>query len=166
MPRTSDYFLDYVLYVFGSNETAVENKSPAGSGFLAAVPMAEAAMLHRYYAVTAAHVVRLAKTPFLRVNKTFINDVDVMEPPVSSWVQHPDGDDICMCPLRLATTRTQTLGIETARFVTADIVDLEACAGRAEISATPRGVPSMAGCRKESRRSVCAFTKTCRTGSR
>lgn len=126
MPRTSDYFLDCVLYVFGSNETAVENSSPAGSGFLAAAPIAEGAKLHQFYAVTAAHIVRLAKTPFLRVNKRFVNDVEVMEAPASSWVQHPNGDDVSMCPLpQLATTRLQTLGIETDRFVTAQIAETE-----------------------------------------
>jgi len=125
MPRTSDYFLDCVLYVFGSNETAIENSSPAGSGFLAAAPLVEGAMLHQFYAVTAAHVVRRAKTPFLRVNKRFVNDVEVMEAPASSWVQHPNGDDVSMCPLQLPTRRLQTLGIETARFVTADILETE-----------------------------------------
>jgi hypothetical protein len=126
MPRTSDYFLDCVLYIYSSNETAVEN-SPlvGGSGFLAAARVDAASMLHQFYAVTAAHVVRQAETPFIRINKRFSNDIEVMEAPASSWTQHPDGDDISVCPLQLRTAQLRTLGIETTRFVTMDIIETE-----------------------------------------
>jgi hypothetical protein len=125
MPRTSDYFLDCVLYIYGSSEAAVENSSPAGSGFLAAARLDAASKYYQFYAVTAAHVVRQSKTAFLRFNKRFITDIEVMEAPTRSWTQHADGDDVSECPLQLSTAQLKTLGIETTRFVTPDIIKAE-----------------------------------------
>jgi hypothetical protein len=126
MPRTADYFLDCAFYIYGSKEAALEN-SPreGGSGFLAAARVTAESPFHQYYAVTAAHVVYGAETPFIRVNKRFSNEVEVIEAPASSWVQHPNGDDVSVCPLNLQTAALRTLGIETTRFVTTDIIETE-----------------------------------------
>jgi hypothetical protein len=126
MPRTSDYFLDCVLYIYGSRPSAVENdEKVGGSGFLAAAEVEGFSKVFQFYAVTAAHVIRKSKTPFLRLNKRFSEEIEVIEAPASSWVQHSDGDDISVCPLQFSSARLKTLGIETGRFVTSDIMATE-----------------------------------------
>ena len=96
-----------------------------GSGFLAAALLEGLPTVFQFYAVTAAHVIRKAQTPFLRLNKRFSQGVEVIEAPVKSWVQHFSGDDISLCPVQISSKELRTLGIETQRFVTSDIVATE-----------------------------------------
>ena len=123
MPRTSDYFLDCVFYLYGSRQAAIENDAgTGGSGFLAAVRLEELPGVFQFYAVTAAHVVRMAQTPYLRLNKRLTSEIEIIEAPAARWTQHPDGDDVSVCPVQLSSRELRTLCIETERFVTSDIV--------------------------------------------
>jgi hypothetical protein len=67
MPRTSDWFLDSVIYIYNSQQAASENdERVGGSGFLTAVRLEQNPNIFQIYAVTAAHVIQGAGTA--RVN--------------------------------------------------------------------------------------------------
>jgi hypothetical protein len=126
MPRTSDWLLDCVIYIYDSLEGAKKNdERVGGSGFLAAVRLEQNPSSFQIYAVTAAHVIQSAGTPFLRLNKRFEESVQVLEAPANTWTQHRDGDDITVCSLDISTQELRTLCIETERFVTKDTMATE-----------------------------------------
>ena len=114
-----------MFYIFGSCEAAFENSRLGGTGFLAATPVDAVSKVYQFYGVTAAHVIRQAKTPVLRFNKRFEDGIDVFEAPASRWAQHPDGDDISVCPLQINTKFLRTLGIETDRFLSISRIESE-----------------------------------------
>ena len=122
MPRTSNFFLDCVFYIYDSQQAAMANKRVGGSGFLAAVRFEENPLQFEIYAVTAAHVLKgllqNGGNPFLRMNMRCEQKIEVIETPATAWVKHPNADDIAVCPLRISTMRLKSLCVETDRFLT------------------------------------------------
>jgi hypothetical protein len=123
MPRTSDWFLDCVFYIYNSELAANENdERVGGSGFLVAKRRPDNPSAFQIFGVTAAHVISGAKTPFLRFNKRFENEIQVLEVSKSKWKQHFGGDDISVARLEISPHVYRTLCIETERFVTDDVL--------------------------------------------
>ena len=103
MPRIPDGILESVIYVYPSVVDAQNGESTGGTGFLVAVEC------QRYngvpatiYAVTNSHVIREGQSPIVRLN-THNNRTEVLRLDTSTWMHHPEGDDVAICQLELSS---------------------------------------------------------------
>jgi hypothetical protein len=71
---------------------------PIGTGFLVGVRSLFPSLAYTYV-VTAAHVVRFAHDPSIRMTRL---DGSVEDMPVPQWIYHDDGEtDVAVCPIHL-----------------------------------------------------------------
>jgi hypothetical protein len=91
LPRIPDQLLHSVVYFYPSAEAAQNGEPVGGTGFFVDLRSPVSGQAFRYV-ITNRHVVRKGGT-FLRLNM-ITGGTDVLEIPPSSWVDHPDGDDI------------------------------------------------------------------------
>jgi len=95
VPRIDDSFLGTAIYLYRNRADAENNSELGGSGFLIGYVGMHGTMMH-IYAVTNAHVVRRG-FPVIRINK-ISGKPDILDIPSSAWLEHPDGDDLSICP--------------------------------------------------------------------
>ena len=95
MPRIKDEFLECPIFLYVSVDDAKNDYNTGGSGFLTAVKTEQ----HEYiYAVTNSHVIIEGKSPVVRINRKD-GEVQILDIPLTTWIHHPLGDDIAICPL-------------------------------------------------------------------
>lgn len=99
MPRIDDAVLDSVLYLYPSKDDANEGKRAGGAGFWVSVECEENPAYQHAYVVTNSHVVKksLGNSRVLRIN-TADGNYDTFPTEETSWVYHPDADDVAVCP--------------------------------------------------------------------
>jgi hypothetical protein len=121
MPRIADGYTYCAVYIYASLDDAKHGEQYGGSGFVASVSLTENPEWIECYVVTNWHVVLLAKTPVIRINRRD-GKVEYIETKLSHWFRHPDGDDIAVIPIDvvLAELQVWTVGVEL--FVTPKIV--------------------------------------------
>ena len=95
MPRIRDALLKSVVYLFKDEHSALSGEGEGGTGFL--VRYLEDG-LEYLYVVTNAHVVHKGGST-LRLNAAG-GDIEAVEIPSESWVDHPDSDDISIAPIK------------------------------------------------------------------
>jgi hypothetical protein len=99
LPRIPDQLLHAVVYFYPSLEDAQNGEAVGGTGFFVDLRSPVSGQAFRYV-ITNRHVVH-GGGRFLRLNMT-AGGTDVLEIPLSSWVDHPDGDDISVAAIQAA----------------------------------------------------------------
>lgn len=94
MPRIPDLILDCVVYLYPSEQAALENSNLGGSGFLVLVKSATHPNASHIHAVTNAHVIE-GGCSVLRVN-TRDGSHRAIYLKSSHWYCHPDGEDVAV----------------------------------------------------------------------
>lgn len=94
MARIWDEWLDSVIYLYTSVESAQKGAKSGGCGFLVGVKSESDANYRHVYAVTNAHVIEGGAT-VIRVN-TKDGDTDTLALDEDDWTVHPEGDDIAV----------------------------------------------------------------------
>lgn len=123
MPRIEDTYLDIVIYLYPSTETAKKGEAFGGTGFLLGVPFETHPSYEHRYAVTNSHVIREAKSTVIRLN-THSGDTRILATTEDNWVHHPDGDDIAVCYLGgLDSTQVKYRFVSTYNFLTKEIIE-------------------------------------------
>lgn len=106
MPRIDDDVLDCGIYLYGSEEDALEGEKYGGSGFLVGVPFGydrddfspnDAPTGHHLYAVTNEHVARCNPVIRLSTKSGELRAIGLF----GDWVNHQDGDDLSVAPIGL-----------------------------------------------------------------
>jgi hypothetical protein len=113
MPTIPPDILDCTVYLYASAEAAAKGEGAGGSGFLVVVPF-EGHPAGTLYAVTNSHVVGEGFT-CVRLN-TMDGGHDAVTLDDSAWVRHPDGDDVSVAEIGLASEFRYKL-ISTDSFV-------------------------------------------------
>jgi hypothetical protein len=95
MPRISDEILECSIFLYHSKEDAENDYNTGGSGFLVAIKTEQ----HEcYYAVTNSHVILEGESPVVRINRKD-GKIQILDIPPKTWIHHPLGDDVAICPL-------------------------------------------------------------------
>ena len=92
VPRIPEQYLQSVIYLYPTEEDAYAGKSAGGSGFIVSVRSVRHPDRLFAYAVTAHHVIEIARSPVVRLN-THDSDVAVIPFQGTAWTPHPAGDD-------------------------------------------------------------------------
>ncbi len=132
MPRIDDSVLDCALYLYPSEEDAIQGTDYGGRGFLVGVPIgwdcdgwtASRSMRSVHiYAVTNAHVIEEGNC-VIRLN-TKEGATKVINCRQDSWILHPAGDDIAIAPIEpdRELHRFKYLGVGFDMFVTEEPFD-------------------------------------------
>ena len=102
MPRIPSQITRPIFYIYPTQDDALNNTEFGATGFFYGVGTGFENRAH-YYAVTNAHVVFRddMENPVIRVNTTD-KKYDVIVTSRDNWKRHPDGDDIAVCPIRIA----------------------------------------------------------------
>jgi len=96
--RIPDEFLECVVFVYPSEQSAKDGRETGGSGILVYYPYTYSmGELLRYYVVTNRHVIEKMEKPFLRVNNRD-GQFEVIETNRNRWRNHPEGDDLAALP--------------------------------------------------------------------
>jgi hypothetical protein len=90
--RIGDEFLECVVYVYPSEQAAMEGKEAGGSGFLVNFPR-PMETANRVFVVTNRHVIEYLEAPVVRVNRGD-GSFEPIETNRNRWRIHPDGDDV------------------------------------------------------------------------
>ncbi len=118
MPRIDDRILQCTVYLYPSAHDANNGEKAGGTGFLVDV---SSEWCPHTYAVTAKHVITEQRSPVVRVN-TENNCHEVLPIRPESWIPHPDGDDIAVCPIELDVQKHRFTSIPLHMFITPEIV--------------------------------------------
>jgi hypothetical protein len=105
MPRIHDRVLDCAIYLYHSSRHAKRGEQSGGSGFLVGIPVGwdwddwtpETMRSHHIYAITTAHVIEQGCS-VIRLN-TKGGSTKVIPCHPSSWLRHPNGDDLAITPI-------------------------------------------------------------------
>lgn len=100
MPRLDDSFINSVVYLYPSEEDAKQGGKAGGSGFLFGMPMESNPVWKMIYVVTNLHVVANMPKAAIRIN-TQNGKTDILNTKRDQWINHPDGDDIVMLPIKV-----------------------------------------------------------------
>jgi len=98
MPRIDDQFLQTAVYLYKDRKDAKENANAGASGFVVYHESTHFTGMP-YYIATNAHVIRDGFS-VIRINKKS-EGYDVLESHPAMWLEHPDGDDLAICPIML-----------------------------------------------------------------
>lgn len=116
--RIADGFLDCAVYIYPDKASADAGDQIGGSGFLIAYPL-NPAPWREIYIVTNRHVVA-NRDVFVRFN-TKLGKTDVKEAPNSSWIKHPDGDDVAVCAFGQSMDEYKYNFVDSGHFMTEEI---------------------------------------------
>jgi hypothetical protein len=120
VPRIPDEYLDCVIYLYPSEVDADNGERAGGSGFLVGVPTQGLRQNGWFmYAVSNKHVIQNATT--LRLN-TCDGKKTIMPTVRSSWLTHPDGDDLAVCPLSFDSRDYKFNHVPRATFLSKDVI--------------------------------------------
>jgi hypothetical protein len=106
VPRIDDSVLDCAVYLYESEQDAIDGAGSGGSGFLVGVQYgwdtdgwtpSTSVNTHHVYAVTNSHLIE-AGYSVVRLN-TKQGATKVIDLPPRSWIHHPNGDDIAIAPI-------------------------------------------------------------------
>ena len=110
VPPIPSEYLDCVVFLYPTQAQAeTGNTADGGTGFLASTPLDASTLLgpdqvRALYVVTNRHCAE--RTPAIRLNTTD-GAMEIITPEQSEWHYHPDGDDVAVLPLGLASERPQ-----------------------------------------------------------
>lgn len=99
MPRVPDEFPRCVVYLYGSEEDAINDSQSGGSGFLVEQPSVVPGMAFGYV-VTNSHVAVRARCVRLNAADGGVRTISIGE---ADWIHHAAGDDLAIAPLTTAT---------------------------------------------------------------
>jgi hypothetical protein len=120
MPRIDDHFLDCSIYLYDSEQSARAGVRSGGSGFLAHVISRHPNLVH-VYAVTNRHVIEQGFC-VLRMNSQRQGNSEIIITEPSSWILHPDGDDVAIIPVNATLDKAAWFSIGTERFISEEII--------------------------------------------
>ncbi len=123
--RIQDEYLDCAIYLYPDAQSAKDGDRIGGSGFLVNVPLGEERLGKQLYAVTNRHVVLdeqgHPRTLVIRLNNQ-MNAFEIVEPPEGSWILHPNGDDLAVCPIDISITRFRFVSVSVSMFISREDV--------------------------------------------
>lgn len=100
MPRIHDDFLNAVVFLYPTVESAAAGAATGGTGVIVALETSPKSAKGLLFVVTNSHVVREGKSPVVRINQ-ISGKADVIPLTADSWMHHPDGDDVAAAPVGL-----------------------------------------------------------------
>jgi hypothetical protein len=112
LPRVDDEILQTIVYLYPSEADAHAGSKLGGTGFLIGIPVPfqQPAPMIILCIVTNRHVVDGGGTT-VRMNQE-AGGFEIADLDEAQWIYHPDGDDICMCPIRIgAKVKQKYLGM-------------------------------------------------------
>jgi hypothetical protein len=112
LPRVDNEILQAIVYLYPSEAEAHASASLGGTGFLIGVPVpfVQPAPMVILCVVTNRHIVENGSTT-IRMN-TETNGFEIVDLGSAHWINHPDGDDLCLCPIRVGIKlRQKYIGI-------------------------------------------------------
>lgn len=124
MPGIPRQWLDSIVFLYPSEESARAGEHYGGTGFLLLVDPSPGVPVEAStgYFVTNAHVIE-GGCRFVRINRHG-RDADVFEVP-EGWFLHPDGDDLAVAPVWPADSSLRLNAIPFGMAVTRDQLDTE-----------------------------------------
>lgn len=107
LPRVDDEILQTIVYLYPSEEDAHAGSRLGGTGFLIGVPVPfqTPAVENILCIVTNKHVVQGGSTTVRLNDKS--GGFEIIELDNAKWYYHPDGDDLCLCPVRIGANLKQ-----------------------------------------------------------
>lgn len=99
MPWIDPKYLDCVIYLYPSEAAAEDGDRIGGTGFVLAVPLEDTGFT-TICVVTNRHVIYNGNM-VVRLN-TRDGGTEILALDEMKWFEHSDGDDIALCPVRLA----------------------------------------------------------------
>jgi hypothetical protein len=119
VPRIQDAILECVVYLYPSEAAAQDGERFGGSGFLIGVPVLDDRSL--VCVVTNKHVID-GGSMVVRVN-THSGKIDTIALDGAHWFEHPDGDDVVVCPIGLNTEHHKIKFLSARMFLDRGTVD-------------------------------------------
>jgi hypothetical protein len=119
MPRIPDKFLDCIVYIYPSRQSAESSDAAGATGFFLAMPTEASPDYFHLYVVTNAHVLD-SYTPVLRINRPD-GTSEILETRLDSWVRHPDGDDVAVYSID-TTEELQVAAIRTVELASEQVI--------------------------------------------
>jgi hypothetical protein len=125
VPRIDDSVLDCAVYLYHSEQDAIEGAHSGGSGFLVGVPVGwdddgwkSRPRGTHIYAVTNSHVIEDGAS-VIRLN-TRKGETKVIDLSRESWIHHPKSDDIAVAPIEpdRELDKFKYIGVGIDMFVT------------------------------------------------
>jgi len=98
VPRIPDELADSIVYLYPSEAAAQDGLQQGGSGFLCGADLSVGRLMATYV-VTNKHVIR-SGAMIARLNSRD-GTHDILPLDGAEWFEHPDGDDIAICPVGL-----------------------------------------------------------------
>jgi hypothetical protein len=117
MPRIDPRILDCTAYLYPNKRDASTGVQAGGTGFLVVYPSSKIETPAHLYIVTAKHVVITGRCEAARVN-TKQGDYEILDVSTGSWIHHPDGDDLAVCPIRLDINKYKFSCIPSSMLLT------------------------------------------------
>jgi hypothetical protein len=129
MPPISSYYLHSSIYLYPSEQNALDGARTGGSGFLIHVPIEGHEGWGTLYAVTNKHVLDEGAL-YIRLS-TKGGGVDVLPTERDSWYDHPERYDVSVLPLDLGESHTyEYVSFSTDEFISREIIeDWKICPG-------------------------------------
>jgi len=123
MPRIHDNFLDCVVYLYRTKEDAEDGERAGGSGFVVAIQFKSdiKSGMGVHFVATNRHVIKEAP---VRLN-TKDGNVSIIDLKEEQWIEHPDGDDIAVCPINLDRGTHKFAALSPFNFLTKEIIEKE-----------------------------------------
>ncbi len=122
MPRIHDYIQDCVIYLYPSEDHAVQGEKVGGSGFLVHVPISSNPNHAVIFAVTNKHVIRQGHSPVVRLNNKD-GTLAIADFKKEQWIDHPGGDDLAVVPIGLNTARQRISSIPREMLISQKIIE-------------------------------------------
>lgn len=120
--RIADEFLQCVVYIYPSEDSAREGKKAGGSGFLVHSRWSNGDQwVDDNLIVTNRHVVEGIENPVLRVNRQDGN-FETIATNTNRWLNHPNGDDISVLPFHALSENHQLLAINDSAFLNQTVI--------------------------------------------
>ncbi len=100
MPRIYDIYLESIVYIYPSEQDAINGERVGGCGFLYGIPSDVVEDSYHVYVVTNRHVAIRPENPnpAIRIN-TKTGKFESISTNRDNWKPHPDGDDLAILPI-------------------------------------------------------------------
>jgi hypothetical protein len=117
VPRIPRNWLKLVVFIYPDKTKALGDQKGGGTGFFVARQVEKG---WQSFIVTNRHVIDKLQNPVIRLNQIGTEEPDLCITNRLRWIDHPDGDDLSVCPLDFDTASHRHAFIEESGFSSLD----------------------------------------------